>query len=619
MAASAPPRPTARDDSGSAGSTRFPPIGDHAILGDARTALLVDGSGAVVWMCLPRFDSPPVFASLLDPRGGGRFRLAPRAWTERRRRYLDGTPVLETTFACEGGTVRVRTHVPVAEERSKRRQAWPDARVVCIARCLEGEVELELACDPRPDFGRVPVRSRPAGGLGWWFEWGDTLAALAAEFPLAASSAGGVRGTVRLAAGETARASLSFTRGLPGILPPLGPAADRVERESRAWWSAWLERMDYGGRYRDAVAVSALALKLLTFAPSGAVVAAPTTSLPEAPGGSRNWDYRYCWLRDASWTYRALSDLGDGEEAGAFFSWLLHATRRTRPGVGVLYDVYGRSPPAEREVPGVEGYRGARPVRVGNGARDQFQLDVYGELLVTAHHHVERGGGIDASEAALLDAVGKEIARRWREPDQGIWEVRGEPRRHTHSVAMAWAGLDRLARLKEAGVVSGDAGPVRREAEKIRAAVEEEGTDPDDGGFRSLFGGGGSDASLLQIPLLGLVDPGDPRAVATHDRLRRDLDRDGLLLRYPPGADDFDSIEGAFGLCSCWEVEYLARRGALDEARDRFERLLSAANDLGLLSEEIDPGTNEALGNFPQAFTHVGVINAALAVEGESP
>ena len=602
---------------GSAGPERSPPIGDHAIVGDARTAALVDGTGAVVWMCLPRFDSPPVFASLLDAESGGRFRLGPPRWSDRRRRYVDGTPVLETTFTCDGGVVRVRAHVPVAEERVKTARAWPDARIVFTARCLEGEVELELVCDPRPDFGRASVRSRPAGALGWWFEWGDTLAALAAELPVGASGDGSVRGTVRIAAGETARASLSFTRGLPGILPPLGPEADRLERQSRAWWAAWLDRMDYAGSYGEAVAVSALALKLLTFAPSGAVVAAPTTSLPEAPGGSRNWDYRYCWLRDASWTYRALSDLGYGEEASAFFGWLLHATRRTRPGVGVLYDVYGRSPPAEREVAGVEGYRGARPVRVGNGARDQFQLDVYGELLVTAHHHVERGGGIDASEAGLLDAVGDEIAKRWREPDQGIWEFRGPPRRHTHSVAMAWAGLDRLARLKEAGIVRGDPGPVRREAEAIRAAVEDEGTDPEDGGFRSLLGGGGSDAALLQLPLLGLVDPADPRATATHDRVRRDLDRNGLLLRYPPGSDDFASTEGAFGLCSCWEVEYLARRGALDEAHDRFERLLSCANDLGLLSEEIDPGTGEARGNFPQAFTHVGVINAALALAGE--
>ncbi len=599
--------------------SRYPPIGDHALLGDARTAVLVDGAGAVSWMCEPRFDAPPVFASLLDADHGGRFRLGPHVWTDRRRRYVDGTPLLETTFTCDGGVVRVRVHVPVAEEAAKGRQAWPDARLLLAARCLEGEVELELVCDPRPDFGRRRVRTRRAGALGWWFEWGDTLAALATEFRVEPSRGGGVRGTVRLAAGETARASLSFTHGLPGILPPLGPEADRVEGASRAWWSAWLDRMDYRGEYPDAVRVSALALKLLTFAPSGAVVAAPTTSLPEAPGGTRNWDYRYCWLRDASWTYRALSDLGYGEEASAFFDWLLHATRRTHPGVGVLYDVYGRSPRAEREIPGVEGYRGARPVRVGNGARDQFQLDVYGELLVTAHHHVKRGGGIDASEGALLNAVGAEVAKRWREPDQGIWEFRGAPGRHTHSVAMAWAGLDRLARLREAGIVSGAAEPLRREAETIRAVVCDEGTDPEDGGFRSLLGGGGSDASLLQLPLLGLVDPDDPRAAATHDRVRHDLDREGLLLRYPPGSDDFDSAEGAFGLCSCWEVEYLARRGSLDEARDRFERLLSCANDLGLLSEEIDPETDGALGNFPQAFTHVGVINAALALEGEDP
>ena len=593
----------------------YPAIGDHALIGDCRTAALVNGRGTIDWLCAPRFDGPPVFSALLDAKRGGTFRFGPRGSVKHRRRYVEGTPVLETIHTCRDGVVRVRDHMPVADEAAKGLQAWPDVRVVRIARCLEGTVELELECDPRPDFGRRAVRTREGGGLGWWFEWGDTVAAVAAELPLDATGHGGVQGSVRMHEGDTVRASFALTHALPGILPPLGRAADQVEEESRAWWRRWLGKLRYDGPYRDAVERSALTLKLLTYAPSGAVIAAPTTSLPEAPGGSRNWDYRYCWLRDASWTYRALADVGYTEEATAFFQWMLHATRRTLPEVRAVYDVFGRPPPPERVVADVEGYAGSSLVRVGNAAREQLQLDVYGEILLMAFDHAQKGGELDRSQANLLNAVGDTIIQRWEEPDEGIWEVRGERRRHTHSAAVCWAGLDRLARLKEEGTVPGPAEPLRTVAAKIRADVEGRAVDPASGAFRQTLDGGGADAALLQLPLVGFVEPDDPRAVATYERVRRELGRNGLLLRYPPGSDVLGSEEGAFAMCTSWEVEYLARRGAREKAAERLDGLLARANEVGLLAEEIDPETGAALGNFPQAYTHVGVINAALALE----
>ena len=595
-------------------SDAYPEIGDYALIGDGRSAALVSRDGSLDWLCWPRFDSPSIFAALLDTERGGRFRVRPTGTFRSERRYLPDTNVLETVFHTANGSVALRDLMPVASEQDKRAALTPEHEVLREIEGLTGQVEVEVVYTPRPDYGRKHPDFTSRGAFGLWCEIPGGALALHTDLPLQRTPDGhGALGTATIAAGERKYLSLVYGTEAPGVIPLLKDAAgDRVERTIR-WWRDWTNRGTYDGPYRDAVMRSALVLKLMTYAPSGAVVAAPTTSLPEVIGGVRNWDYRYCWLRDASLTLRALFDLGYAEEAEAYLSWILHATRLTWPELQVLYDVFGESQLPESELPQLSGYANSRPVRVGNDAHGQLQLDVYGEVIDAVARLASRDGHIDRDTARMLNGLGETVCRRWREPDEGIWEGRAGRFHHTHSKVLCWVALDRLVALHDTGRLRINRDRFRSERDAIRTEIETRGYNPRLDSYTRLFDGDDLDASLLTLPLYGYHDGAHPRMRATCQRIHECLARDGLVYRYqtddglPPG-------EGAFGICSFWAVECRAKGGDVGGATEAFARLLACANDLGLFGEEIDPETGAALGNFPQAFTHVGLINAALTL-----
>src|SRR5215203_4692020 len=594
----------------------YPPIGDYALIGDGRSAALVSRDGSLNWLCWPRFDSPSIFAALLDTERGGRFRVRPTGAFRSERRYLPDTNVLETVFHTSSGTVALRDLMPVASEEDKRAALGPEHEVLREIEGRAGQVEVEVVYTPRPDYGRKDPNLTSRGAFGLWCEVTGGALALHADLPLQVSpDCQNAYGLATIAAGERKHLSLVYSTDAPGVIPLLhGAAHDRVERSIR-WWRDWANRGTYDGPYRDAVMRSALVLKLMTYAPSGAVVAAPTTSLPEEIGGVRNWDYRYCWLRDASLTLRALFTLGYREEAEAYIGWLLHATRLTWPELHVLYDVFGEAKLPERELGHLEGYAGSRPVRIGNDAQGQLQLDVYGEVINGAARFLDRGGRFDRDTSQMLDGLGRTVCRRWREPDEGIWEGRSGRFHNTHSKVLCWVALDRLVKMHEAGHLEVSVDLFRTIRDEIRRDIEVHGYNERIGSYMRTFDGEELDASLLTLPLYGYIEGKHPRMRSTYASIHAKLARDGLIYRYETGIDDgLPPGEGAFGICSFWAVECVARGGDVEGATQAFEHLLSYVNDVGLFAEEIDSDTGAALGNFPQAFTHIGLINAALTL-----
>jgi GH15 family glucan-1,4-alpha-glucosidase len=445
-----------------------PSIGDYAIIGDCRSAALISRAGSLDWLCWPRFDSAAHFAGLLDPQMGGCFAIHPVGSYTTERRYVGWTNVLETTFTAGTGRLRLTDFMPVASEEDKCCELYPDHQIIRILECLDGQVDVEILFDPRLEYGRAIPRLADRGPLGFFFEHGEHLTVLRSELPLVPVGARpGLQSVAKLHAGERRRLSVAYAHRFPAILPPLGDLADERLRRSIRWWEGWAGTCAYEGRYREDVVRSALTLKLMAYAPSGALVAAPTTSLPEQIGGVRNWDYRYCWLRDASMTLRVLFALGYLDEGHAFLSWLLHATGLTQPELQIVYDVYGEFRLPERELTHLRGYAGSRPVRVGNDAATQLQLDTYGEVIDAAYRFVRYGGRLDRRTAAALVGLGQTVCRRWHEPDEGIWEIRSERRHHTFSKGMCWVALDRLLTLQTEGHVRA---PAARFAE-VRDAI----------------------------------------------------------------------------------------------------------------------------------------------------
>ncbi len=578
-------------------------IEDYGMIGDCETAALVGRDGSIDWLCWPRFDSDACFAALLGSDEHGRWLLAPEAGgVATSRRYRGDTLVLETCFETDEGAVRLVDFMPVGS---------PSTTIVRLAIGERGCVPMRMELVLRFGYGRTTpwVTRIDEGGLR--AVAGPDLAVLRTPAALQGEDMRTVS-RFRLAEGDAVPFVLSY--GASHRPPPaaINPRAALAATED--WWMQWAGRSVEFGRLSEPVQRSLVTLKALTYAPTGGIVAAPTTSLPEQLGGKRNWDYRFCWLRDATLTLLALMDAGFYEEAQAWRDWLLRAVAGSPRDMQIMYGLAGERRLDEWEIGWLPGYEGARPVRVGNAAYGQVQLDVYGELMDALHH--ARRGGLSGSESSwgvqrlLID----HLKTAWRKPDGGIWEMRGPLRHFTYSKVMAWVAVDRAVKAAETFGLAGPLTRWRRLRARIHADVCAKGVDPDRGCFVQYYGGKAVDASLLMIPQLGFLPAEDPRVQATITAVERELLRDGFVLRYDTAAadDGMPPGEGAFLACSFWLADAYVLCGRRAEARALFDRLLSLRNDLGLLAEEYDSRAGRLVGNFPQAFSHIALVNTAL-------
>jgi len=585
---------------------RYAPIRDYAVIGDGRTAALVRRDGRVDWLCLPDLDSPSVFAGLLDAERGGCFELAPEARCVAERRYLPETNVLQTTFATGQGTVRVLDAMTLP-----RSGLAPQRELVRRVEGLAGAVPMRWRVVPRFRYGGRRARFGRRAGIPVASAAADALAVSSWDAGDAQVDDRAIVGRFTTAPGSRALIALAAAHAEPLVLPGRGEAETRLE-DTVSFWEGWAGARSYEGPWREAVLRSALVLKLLVYAPSGSIAAAATTSLPEEIGGERNWDYRYSWIRDAAFTLDAFLGLGCPSEAHAYFWWLLHASQLTHPRVRVLYGLDGRARTPERELP-LAGYAGSRPVRVGNEAGQQRQLDVYGELLQTAHRFALTAGAIDRDTGRRLAQVADAVCELWRQPDAGIWEVRSEPRHFTQSKVMCWVALDCAAALAEEGQIPGrSAARWRLAAQEVADFIESRCWSEERRSYIRHADADELDAALLFTALMGYRPPDERRLDRTIDAIRAELGAGPLLFRYR-GEDGLSGREGAFTACSFWLVEALARRGRLEEAADLMDEVLGLANDVGLYAEEIDPDSGAYLGNYPQGLVHLALINAAVA------
>jgi GH15 family glucan-1,4-alpha-glucosidase len=587
-------------------------IQDYAIIGNGRSAALISKRGSLDWLCWPRFDSPSIFGAILDSKSSGHWSIHPLHESEVGRRYIENTNVLETTFVGVSGQIVLTDFMAVTSEENKRRALWPEHELVRQIRCEQGKMEVVTEFSPRLDYGRVVPKIRDAGKFGWRIDTGANVLILRGDIGLQPTP-DGLAARFILKSGESVAFTFSFSAEAPAVVPSLGSAIDDKLNLAIDWWRSWAAQSTYRGPYQRQVTRSALVLKLLSYSPSGTIIAAPTTSLPERIGGGLNWDYRFAWLRDASFTVHAMFGLGYKDDAAAFVDWLLHTTRLTRPKLRVMYDVFGESPPPERVLSHLFGHRESRPVRVGNAASEQMQLDVYGELVEAVSHFFGKTEKMDRDVQGMLRGIGEYVCEHWREYDNGIWEERDELRPYTHSRLMCWVALDRLLQMHARGQVRRlDAARCAAERENVRKEIEQHGWNPQLAGYTQACGNDIMDATVLLFPYHGFEPAASQRMQETYARVRERLvPRRGLVYRYEKSKDRH---EGAFAVCSFWEVDFLARSGQVAEAREVFEAALGYANDVDLFAEEIDPDTGEAMGNFPQAFTHLGVINAALAL-----
>jgi GH15 family glucan-1,4-alpha-glucosidase len=576
-------------------------IEDYALIGDCETAALVGRDGSIDWLCVPRFDSPACFAALLGTPEHGRWLVSPTAPVHAiRRRYQPGTLILETEFQTDAGVVVLTDCMPVRTDAPT---------VIRVVEGRSGAVPMRVELVLRLDYGSL---------IPWVRRRDDGIQAVAGSNALRLSTPVALRGEDFRTVGEfriSAGQRVPFTLTWQPSYEPETPTVDAevAIRHTKAWWLEWSERCTYQEEWRDAIVRSLITLKALTYAPTGGLVAAVTTSLPEQIGGVRNWDYRYCWLRDATFALYALMIGGYEEEARAWRQWLVRAVAGRPSHAQILYGVTGDRLLPEWELPWLPGYDGSAPVRVGNAASNQFQLDVYGEVADALH--CARRVGLEADENAwrVEREMVEFVESAWKDPDEGIWEVRGPRRPFTHSRVMAWVALDRAVKGVERFGLEGPIDRWRRVRDDIHDDVCRNAYDSDVGAFVQYYGSTRLDASLLMIPLVGFLPATDPRVLGTVRAIQRHLVSDGFVARYntAPDVDGLPPGEGAFLPCTFWLADNLALQGRYDEAREIFERLLAVRNDVGLLSEQYDPGSRRLLGNFPQAFTHVGLINTA--------
>jgi GH15 family glucan-1,4-alpha-glucosidase len=586
-------------------------IEDYALIGDTEAAALVGRDGSIDWLCLPRFDSPSCFAALLGSRDNGCWRIAPTDPDARStRRYLPDTLVLETTFTTASGSIRVVDCMPIRGDAPN---------VVRVVEGISGTAPMAMDLVVRFDYGSAVPWVRTVDGA---------LRAVAGPDAVVLRTSIDTKGegwatvaSFEVSAGD--RVPFVLTWHPSHLAAPRAVQAMSAVEDTAAWWRAWAGRYRGGGDDRDLVVRSLITLKSLTYAPTGGLVAAPTTSLPERIGGSRNWDYRFCWIRDATFSLYALMLAGYDAEALAFRDWLLRAAAGAPKQLQILY-----GPGGERRIPELEvdlpGYEGSTPVRIGNAASDQFQLDVYGEVMDCLHQARRNGADADPDAWAFQKALMDDLESRWREPDEGIWEVRGQRRQFTHSKVMAWVAADRAVKAVEHFGAAGPAQRWRTLRQEVHDEVCRHGFDPERNSFVQSYGRRELDASLLMVPLVGFLPADDPRVLGTVAAIQAELAEDGLIHRYGGASvGDIDGVpepEGVFLPCSFWLADNLLLQGRAAESRDLYDRLTGLANDVGLLSEQYDPRLRRLVGNFPQAFTHVALVNAAHNLgAGRSP
>ena len=594
------------------------PIGEHGVIGNLHTAALVGMEGTIDWLCLPAFDSPAVFCSILDDEKGGHFTLRPVDYHKSQQLYLPDSNVLLTRFFSSDGMAEVIDFMPILSEPGDRSRLVRDARVV------RGTMRFEMECRPTFDYARGQHHVS-VGKKGAVFASASATHAslsLSTAVPLEEWGSGAAGAKFTLQEGERAAFVLSGVEEGEGP----GPVFGREEFEESlhatlGYWRRWISGSTYHGRWREFVHRSALVLKLMVYDPTGALVAAPTMGLPESIGGARNWDYRYSWLRDSAFTLYALISIGFEDEANRFMGWLRDRCSSDRDGLlQPLYGIDGRAKIEEEELSHLSGYMGSSPVRLGNAAYDQLQLDLYGAILDAAYLYNKHGAPLDYDLWQNLRRILDWLSDNWHLQDEGIWEVRGGRQHFVSSKVMSWVALERAVRIsRQRGLPSGNGGEGRwiSERDKIYEEIMERGWNPDKGSFVQHYESDALDASLLLMPLVKFVGPTDPRWLSTLDRIQEELTYDTLVDRYKTdeaASDGLEGDEGSFSICSFWFVECLTQAGRLDEARLALEKMFSYANHLGLYAEEIG-SSGEALGNFPQAFTHLSLISAAVHLD----